>query len=74
MGQCFCCLMNMKTRKPSNTEDEKKLPFSFKKTDLTAKKIEDHWQKIADKIAEQNKESAQDQGGAEQEPNDTGRP
>ena len=42
--------MVMKTRRPSNTKDEEKLPFSFRKDEISSQKIEEHWQKITDRL------------------------
>lgn len=42
--------MVMKTRIPSNTKDEEKLPFSFRKDEISSQKIEEHWQKITDRL------------------------
>jgi hypothetical protein len=59
----------MKTRKPSDKESEEKMPFSFKKTHIPSKKIDEHWQRIENQIAEQSKkDAAEGAAGAEGTP------
>ncbi|MBE9601516.1 hypothetical protein [Pedobacter sp. MC2016-24] len=44
----------MKRNNPSEEEAEDKLPFSFRKKEVSSEKIEKHWQRIVAQIAGKN--------------------
>jgi len=46
--------MGMKKKTSSTQQSEEELPFSFKKAVIPTEKINEHWQRIASKMALKN--------------------
>ncbi|MCD0487623.1 hypothetical protein LPB86_05250 [Pedobacter sp. MC2016-14] len=51
MYGAFPCLRIMKQRNDTGDESNPELPFSFRKENISSKKVMEHWAKIALKMA-----------------------